>query len=109
MLLPTSLVGSYTQPDWLIDKAKLAQLMTKFREVCYAAGIRPERWAGSGWLGAAIFKQHGALKRPMTAREQAEAAERKQQVIAVDATLPGASERGPRSRRRRGPGPYSQR
>jgi len=24
MLLPTSLVGSYTQPDWLIDKAKLA-------------------------------------------------------------------------------------
>ena len=24
MLLPTSLVGSYSQPDWLIDKAKLA-------------------------------------------------------------------------------------
>jgi len=24
MLLPTSLVGSYAQPDWLIDKAKLA-------------------------------------------------------------------------------------
>ena len=24
MLLPTSLVGSYTQPDWLIDKVKLA-------------------------------------------------------------------------------------
>src|ERR1700742_5154467 len=24
MLLPTSLVGSYPQPDWLIDRAKLA-------------------------------------------------------------------------------------
>jgi 5-methyltetrahydropteroyltriglutamate--homocysteine methyltransferase len=24
MLLPTSLVGSYAQPDWLIDKVKLA-------------------------------------------------------------------------------------
>ena len=24
MLLPTTLVGSYAQPDWLIDKAKLA-------------------------------------------------------------------------------------
>ncbi len=23
-LLPTSLVGSYAQPDWLIDRAKLA-------------------------------------------------------------------------------------
>src|ERR1700737_2192383 len=25
-LLPTSLVGSYTQPDWLIDRQKLAGL-----------------------------------------------------------------------------------
>jgi 5-methyltetrahydropteroyltriglutamate--homocysteine methyltransferase len=24
MLLPTSLVGSYPQPDWLIDKERLA-------------------------------------------------------------------------------------
>ena len=24
MLLPTSLVGSYAQPEWLIDRAKLA-------------------------------------------------------------------------------------
>ena len=24
MLLPTTLVGSYAQPDWLIDRAKLA-------------------------------------------------------------------------------------
>ncbi len=24
MLLPTTLVGSYSQPDWLIDKVKLA-------------------------------------------------------------------------------------
>ena len=25
MLLPTSLVGSYPQPDWLIDREKLAK------------------------------------------------------------------------------------
>jgi hypothetical protein len=55
----------------------LAMLMTEFREVCYAAGIRPERWAGAGWLATAMLKQHGALKRPLTAREKAEAAERK--------------------------------
>ena len=55
----------------------LAVLMTEFREVCYAAGIRPERWAGAGWLAAAMLKQHGALKRPLTAREQREAAESK--------------------------------
>jgi hypothetical protein len=55
----------------------LAILMTEFREVCYAAGIRPERWAGAGWLAAAMFKQHGAVKRPLTVREQVEAAERK--------------------------------
>ena len=24
MLLPTTLVGSYAQPEWLIDRAKLA-------------------------------------------------------------------------------------
>src|SRR5204863_1878157 len=55
----------------------LAMLMTEFREVCYAPGIRPERWAGAGWLATAMLKQHGALKRPLTIREQQEAAERK--------------------------------
>jgi hypothetical protein len=55
----------------------LAALMTEFREVCYAAGIRPERWAGAGWLAAAMLKKHGALKRPLTVREQQEAAEKK--------------------------------
>jgi len=55
----------------------LAALMTEFREVCYTARIRPTRWAGAGWLAAAMLKQHGALKRPLTASEQKEAAERK--------------------------------
>ena len=32
MLLPTSLVGSYPQPDWLIDRVKLADLNELARE-----------------------------------------------------------------------------
>jgi len=31
MLLPTSLVGSYPQPDWLIDRAKLAKQVPRVR------------------------------------------------------------------------------
>ena len=32
-ILRTTVVGSYPQPDWLIDRNKLAELMTrKFRE-----------------------------------------------------------------------------
>ena len=31
MLLPTSLVGSYPQPDWLIDRAKLSKQVPRVR------------------------------------------------------------------------------
>src|ERR1700676_5665404 len=31
MLLPTSLVGSYPQPDWLIDRDKLAKQVPRVR------------------------------------------------------------------------------
>jgi 5-methyltetrahydropteroyltriglutamate--homocysteine methyltransferase len=31
MLLPTSLVGSYPQPDWLIDRSKLAKMVPRVR------------------------------------------------------------------------------
>ena len=31
MLLPTSLVGSYPQPDWLIDRARLAKQVPRVR------------------------------------------------------------------------------
>src|SRR6201997_2234664 len=31
MLLPTSLVGSYPQPDWLIDRARLATQVPRVR------------------------------------------------------------------------------
>ena len=31
-LLPTTLVGSYPQPDWLIDRAKLALAFAAARE-----------------------------------------------------------------------------
>src|SRR3954469_2014566 len=30
-LLPTSLVGSYPQPDWLIDRAKLSKMVPRVR------------------------------------------------------------------------------
>ena len=31
MLLPTTLVGSYPQPDWLIDRAKLSKQVPRVR------------------------------------------------------------------------------
>src|SRR5580704_9321450 len=31
MLLPTSLVGSYPQPDWLIDRARLSKQVPRVR------------------------------------------------------------------------------
>ena len=31
MLLPTTVVGSYPQPDWLIDRDKLTTLPPAFR------------------------------------------------------------------------------
>ena len=31
MLFPTTIVGSYPQPDWLIDREKLAALFGKGR------------------------------------------------------------------------------
>jgi len=37
MLLPTTLVGSYAQPDWLIDRGKLAGRFpprVRARELC---------------------------------------------------------------------------
>ena len=44
-LLPTTLVGSYPQPDWLIDRAKLAG---RFPPRVRAKGIcelRPSGWS----------------------------------------------------------------
>lgn len=49
----------------------LALLMTKFRDVCYAADIRPERWYGPGAIAASLLKKHGIPKRPLTASEVA--------------------------------------
>jgi hypothetical protein len=56
----------------------LAMLMKAFREVCTAAGISPQQWSGAGWLAAALLKKHGVPKRPLTAKETAALAERKQ-------------------------------
>ena len=56
----------------------LAMLMTEFREVCKAAGISPQQWRGPGWLASALFEKHGVPKRPLTAKEAAALAERKQ-------------------------------
>ena len=41
-LFPTSLVGSYAQPDWLIDKSKLAGRFpprTRAKELVAGAGM----------------------------------------------------------------------
>jgi hypothetical protein len=47
----------------------LAQLMDKFRKTCHEAGIFPDRWSGAGRLAAALLKQNGIPKRPLTTRE----------------------------------------
>ena len=31
MLLPTTLVGSYPQPDWLIDRPRLSKMVPRVR------------------------------------------------------------------------------
>jgi DNA polymerase type B, organellar and viral len=56
----------------------LAMLMSEFREVCKAAGILPQQWRGAGWLASALLKKHGVPKRPLTDKEAAALAERKQ-------------------------------
>jgi hypothetical protein len=65
----------------------LAMLMTEFREVCTAAGILPKQWSGAGWLASSLLEKHGIPKRPLTAREVAALAERKQSKNPKSAAL----------------------
>jgi 5-methyltetrahydropteroyltriglutamate--homocysteine methyltransferase len=54
MLLPTSLVGSYAQPDWLIDREKLAGRFpprTRVKELWRV----PEPWLDQAWDDATIM------------------------------------------------------
>src|SRR5690606_638058 len=54
MLLPTSLVGSYAQPDWLIDREKLAGRFpprTRVKELWRV----PEQWLDQAWDDATIM------------------------------------------------------
>jgi 5-methyltetrahydropteroyltriglutamate--homocysteine methyltransferase len=54
MLLPTSLVGSYAQPDWLIDREKLAGRFpprTRVKELWRV----PEPWLEQAWDDATIM------------------------------------------------------
>lgn len=39
----------------------LAELMTRFRDTCHAAGIRPRTWNGAGKIASALLREHGAL------------------------------------------------
>lgn len=48
----------------------LAQLMTRFREHCYALGIYPKEWSTAGFLAAALMVSHHAPKRPPDADER---------------------------------------
>jgi hypothetical protein len=72
----------------------LAMLMTEFHEVCTAAGILPKQWSGAGWLASALLDKHGIPKRPLTVREAAALAERKQ----VKNSKPAAPRRAERDR-----------
>ena len=54
MLLPTSLVGSYAQPDWLIDREKLAGRFpprTRVRELWRV----PEEYLEQAWDDATVY------------------------------------------------------
>src|SRR5690606_40341160 len=54
MLLPTSLVGSYAQPDWLIDREKLADRFpprTRMKELWRV----PEQWLEQAWDDATVY------------------------------------------------------
>jgi hypothetical protein len=48
----------------------LAQLMTRFREHCYALGIYPKEWSTAGFLADALMVLHHRPKRPLTADER---------------------------------------
>ena len=54
MLLPTSLVGSYAQPDWLIDREKLAGRFpprTRMKDLWRV----PEQYLVQAWDDATIY------------------------------------------------------
>src|SRR5690606_28917089 len=56
-LLPTSLVGSYAQPDWLIDRAKLAGRFpprTRQKELWRI----PEEFIDQAWDDATVWARH---------------------------------------------------
>jgi len=43
-VLPTSLVGSYAQPSWLINRERLGELMKRqgFQRLLEATGLEPD-------------------------------------------------------------------
>jgi methionine synthase II (cobalamin-independent) len=45
MLLPTSLVGSYPQPDWLIDRVRLSRQVPRVRADLWL--VAPDRLEGA--------------------------------------------------------------
>jgi 5-methyltetrahydropteroyltriglutamate--homocysteine methyltransferase len=54
MLLPTSLVGSYPQPDWLIDRAKLAGRFPPRVRATELWRVAPE-WREQAWDDATML------------------------------------------------------
>jgi hypothetical protein len=48
----------------------LAQLMTRFREHCYALGIYPKEWSTAGFLAQALMVSHHVPKRSLSAEER---------------------------------------
>src|SRR4051812_50134071 len=70
MLLPTTLVGSYPQPDWLIDRASLAKQMpprVRARDLWRGGPPPPEKGGGGGDLLAGPRPEGGGPP-PLTPR-----------------------------------------
>jgi hypothetical protein len=42
----------------------LSELMSKLREYCYAAGIKPKQWSGAGKLASAMHAKYGTQTKP---------------------------------------------
>src|ERR1700736_6025655 len=63
MLLPTTLVGSYPQPDWLIDRARLARQVPRgrARELSLSDRERLEAAQHDATLLASLDEEHAGL------------------------------------------------
>ena len=73
-LFPTTLVGSYPQPDWLIDRSMLAKQMPPrvragHNANAFRGGFR--LWTEKSWTASAALTQRAAQTPQLTAAPRA--------------------------------------